>query len=144
MHICIGIYVSLQSIIVIEIWLLYIGLFIFEYFCGFTRKDQNVWSVTSIPLIENKRLYKKSNCSKVVYGCQIFISATTMHRWALQGVYHVFTVVMVIYHYFERIWIIIVTPIFNITYMIINIYYPYEPVNIHIQSFINIIQEKIG
>ena len=73
-----------------------------------------------------------------------FARLTGRHRWELPGNSPVFTVVMVIYHYFERIWIIIVTPIFNITYMIINIYYPYEPVNIHIQSFINIIQEKIG
>ena len=33
-------------------------------------------------------------------------------------------------------------PFFNIAYMIINIYYPGEPVNIHIQSLINIIQEN--
>ena len=65
-----------------------------------------------------------------------------MHRWELPGNYPVFTVVMVIYHYVERIWKILVIPIFNITYMIINIYYPGEPVNIHIQSLINIIQEN--
>ena len=34
------------------------------------------------------------------------------HRWELPGNYPVFTVVMVIYHYVERIWIIPVTPIF--------------------------------
>ena len=33
-------------------------------------------------------------------------------------------------------------PSFCITYMIINIYYPGEPVNIHIQSLINIIQKN--
>ena len=33
-------------------------------------------------------------------------------------------------------------PFLNITYMIINTYYPDEPVNIHIQSLINIIQEN--
>ena len=49
---------------------------------------------------------------------------------------------MVIYHYVERIWRILVTPIFNITCMIIYIYYPGEPVNINIQSLINIIQEN--
>ena len=66
-----------------------------------------------------------------------------MHRWELPDNYPVFTMVMVIYHYVERIWRIIVTPtVFNITYMIINIYYPGEPVNIHIQSVINIIQEN--
>ena len=64
------------------------------------------------------------------------------HRWELLGNYPVFTVAMVIYHYVERIWRIIVTPVFCITYMTINIYYPGEPVNIHIQSLINIIQEN--
>ena len=33
------------------------------------------------------------------------------HRWELPGNYPVFTVVMVIYHYVERIWRILVTPI---------------------------------
>ena len=49
---------------------------------------------------------------------------------------------MVIYHYVERIWRVIVTPDFFITYTIINKYYPDEPFNIHIQSLINIIQEN--
>ena len=31
---------------------------------------------------------------------------------------------------------------FGITYKIMNKYYPGEPVNIHIQSLINIMQEK--
>ena len=35
------------------------------------------------------------------------------HRWELPGNYPVFTVVMVIYHYVERIWRILVTPIFT-------------------------------
>ena len=64
------------------------------------------------------------------------------HRWELPGNYPGFTVVMLIYHYVERIWRILVTPIFYITHMIINIYYPGEPVNIHIKSLINIIHEK--
>ena len=34
------------------------------------------------------------------------------HRWELPCNYPVFTVVMVIYHYVERIWRILVTPIF--------------------------------
>ena len=37
---------------------------------------------------------------------------TKEHRWELPGNYPVFTVVMVIYHYVERIWRILVTPIF--------------------------------
>ena len=50
--------------------------------------------------------------------------------------------VMVIYHYFEIIWIILVTP--NILYNIYNPekYYPGEIGIIVIQSLININQEK--
>ena len=49
---------------------------------------------------------------------------------------------MVIYHYVERIWRIIVTP--DILYNIYDHekYYPDEPVNVHIQSLIHIILEK--
>ena len=54
------------------------------------------------------------------------------HMWELPDNYPVFTVVMVIYHYVERIWRITVTSNF------FNIYnhekhYPGESVNIHIQ-----------
>ena len=42
---------------------------------------------------------------------------TVRHRWELPDNYPVFTVVMVIYHYVERIWRILVTPI-----LIYNIY----------------------
>ena len=35
------------------------------------------------------------------------------HRWELPGNYPVFTVVMVIYHYVERIWRILVIPDFS-------------------------------
>ena len=62
------------------------------------------------------------------------------HRLELLGNYPVFTMVMVIYHYFERIWRILVAPIFYIIFMIINRYYPGEPVNKRMQSLINIIQ----
>ena len=34
------------------------------------------------------------------------------HRWELPGNYPFFTVVMAIYYYVERIWRILVTPIF--------------------------------
>ena len=34
------------------------------------------------------------------------------HRWELPGNYPVFNVVMVIYHYVERIWRILVAPVF--------------------------------
>ena len=39
-------------------------------------------------------------------------TGTATHRWELPGNYPVFTVVMVIYHYIDRIWRILVTPIF--------------------------------
>ena len=34
------------------------------------------------------------------------------HRWELPGNSPVFNVVMVIYHYVERIWRVLITPIF--------------------------------
>ena len=34
------------------------------------------------------------------------------HRWELPGNYPVFTLLMVFYHYLERIWRILVTPVF--------------------------------
>ena len=49
---------------------------------------------------------------------------------------------MVIYYYVERIWIILVTPNLFITYTSMKNNYRGEPVNIHMQSLINIIQEK--
>ena len=51
---------------------------------------------------------------------------------------------MVIYHYVERNLRILDTPNFCIRYTIMKKYYPGEPINIHVQSLINIIQEKIG
>ena len=62
-----------------------------------------------------------------------FAAHSVQHRWELPGNYPVFTMVMVIYSYVERIWIILLTHIFCITYTILNKYYPGEPVNIHIQ-----------
>ena len=50
--------------------------------------------------------------------------------------------VMVIYHYVEIIWRIIVTPNSCLTYIIMNKDYPDEIVNINIQSLTNIMQEK--
>ena len=50
--------------------------------------------------------------------------------------------VVVIYHYVERIWGILITSNFCIIYMIMKKYYPGEPVNIHVQSLINIIQKN--
>ena len=77
-------------------------------------------------------------------GCRkgiIFQGFCGRHRWELPGNYPVLTVVMLIYHYVDRIWRTLVTPNFNITYIIINIEYLGEPFNIHIQSLINILQE---
>ena len=47
------------------------------------------------------------------------IGATVLspeHGWELSGDYPVFTVVMVIYHYVERIWRVLITP--NLLYNI--------------------------
>ena len=41
-----------------------------------------------------------------------WITTTLHHRWVLPVNYPVFTVVMVIYHYVDRIWRILVIPIF--------------------------------
>ena len=49
---------------------------------------------------------------------------------------------MVIYHYVEIIWIIIITPNFLYDIYDHEKYYPGEPVNMHIQLLINIIQEN--
>ena len=70
-----------------------------------------------------------------------FTSLSLSHTWEFPGNYPVFAVVMVIYHYVERIRRIIVASNFCIIYTINNEYYPGEAVNIHIQSLINIIQE---
>ena len=43
--------------------------------------------------------------------------------------------IMKIYHYVERIWIILVTPDFCITYTIINKYYPGDPVKKYIYNY---------
>ena len=59
------------------------------------------------------------------------------HRWELPGNYPIFAVLL----YLEN-WMILVTPNFCIKYSIIKIYYPVEPVHIHIISLINIISEK--
>ena len=45
---------------------------------------------------------------------------TQGHRWILPGNYPIFAVLMLIYHYIEKIWRIIITPDFCITYMIIK------------------------
>ena len=49
---------------------------------------------------------------------------------------------MTIYYYVDRIWIILFSP--NSLYIIYDHekYYPGKPVNIYVQSLINIIQEK--
>ena len=49
---------------------------------------------------------------------------------------------MVIYHYVEGIWRILVITHFFIAYIIMNKYYPGETDNIHIQSLIHIMQEN--
>ena len=76
-----------------------------------------------------------------------FIAGTivplTRHlRYELSGNCPVFTLVIIVYHNVERIWRILVTPNFCITYTIIKKEFPGEPVDIHMQSLINNIQEN--
>ena len=73
------------------------------------------------------------NLSTAAYG---------QHRWELPGNYPVFTVVMEMYHYVKRIRRILVIPDFSYNIYAHEKYYPGEPVNIHIQSLINIIQDN--
>ena len=65
-----------------------------------------------------------------------------MHRWSLLGNHPFLTVVMLIYHYLEVMWRIVITT--NFLYNIYNHekYYPGETANIHLQYLINISQEK--
>ena len=60
-------------------------------------------------------------------------SAVANHGWELIVNYPAFTMVMVIYHYVERILRIIVAPYFSYNMYDHEKYYPGEPVNIHIQ-----------
>ena len=79
--------------------------------------------------------WKYSMCKDIVSYYQ--------HRWELPSNYPVSTVVISIYHYVERIWRIIITPDFSYNIYNNEKYYPGEPVNIHIQSLINIIGVSI-
>ena len=72
----------------------------------------------------------------------LIIPPYATHRWELMGNYPILIVVEIIYRYVERIWRVLVTPNFCITYTIMNKYFPGETVNILIQSLINIMQEK--
>ena len=69
---------------------------------------------------------------------------TPRNRLELTGNCPVFAVVMVIFHYVERIWRILVTPDFLYNIYDHEIYYPGEPFNIHIQSLINNMRENNG
>ena len=65
---------------------------------------------------------------------------TYQNIWELPRDYPVFAMVMVIYHYVDRIYRILVTTNFCITHTIMDKYFLDEPVNIHIQSLIIILQ----
>ena len=49
---------------------------------------------------------------RTALGPKLAMPSTYHHRWELPGNYSVFTMVMVIYYYFERIWRVLVTPDF--------------------------------
>ena len=81
-------------------------------------------------------------CAPVTVFVGIAISVTLQALMEIMGYYPVFTVLIEIHHYAENITRILITPIFCITYMTMKKYYPVEPVNIHIQPLMHIIQEK--
>ena len=72
-------------------------------------------------------------------GLTLIASCSLGEIWELLGNYPVFIAVMVIYHCIERVWGIVVT--LNFLYNIYDHekYYPGDPVNINIQSLLNII-----
>ena len=75
-------------------------------------------------------------------SCSVSILILMYNVVTIDGNYPVFSMVMVIYQYVDRIWRILVTPKNIITYRIVNKYYPGETVNINIQSLLNNIREN--
>ena len=57
-----------------------------------------------------------SGLSAMGWNYLLMMTTPVQHRWGLLGNYPVFFVVMIIHHPFERIWIILITPHFLITY----------------------------
>ena len=60
------------------------------------------------------------------------------HRWKLPGNYPVFFVLMLIYHYVERVGEFFLLLIFLYNIYDNEIYYPGETVNIHVERVITI------
>ena len=65
---------------------------------------------TLAAVCRNSTDYKRP--SSCCYRREVSTPPPLRHRWELPGNYPIFTVVMVIYHYIERIWRILVTTIF--------------------------------
>ena len=72
-------------------------------------------------------------------GLARFCALAVLHRWELPDNYPFFAVVMILYHYVEKIGRIFVTPDFVYYIYDHEKYYPREPVNIHMQSLIYMI-----
>ena len=66
---------------------------------------------------------------------EILFGGYCCHIWELSGNYPVFTMVLVIYYYVEKILRILVILNFCITYMIMKNIIRVNIINIHIQSF---------
>ena len=64
------------------------------------------------------------------------------HRQELPGKYPIFTMVVIIYHYVERIEELFLPLICSYNIYDHQKYDPGKPVNIHIQPLMNIIQEN--
>ena len=69
----------------------------------------------------------------IVGSNSILLHVSWDHIWELPGNYPVFAVSMVIYHYVERIWRILVTTDFSYNIYDHENYHPGETVNVHIQ-----------
>ena len=73
----------------------------------------SLWLGNSLPLQPN---VWAGSLWRLEYHPIISPMSSCMHRWELPVNYRVFAVVLVIYHYVERIWRILVTP--NVLYNI--------------------------
>ena len=88
--------------------------------------------ITFLKGVDSREIFIKFHSKGDLFRC------CSRHRWELLGNYPVFTVVMVIYRYIEIISIILVTSNFLYKMYDHEKNYPDKPVDIHIQSLINI------
>ena len=121
----------------------------YEFTNGMTILHLTYWTYTQmgVHFLKIQCNFKRSCVWHVTFQKILLIEKippvpNLWHQWELSGNYPIFTMVMVIYNYFEIIWRILVTP--NFLYNIHNHekYYPCKSVHIHKQSWINITQDN--